>query len=132
MQLKSSGDAIEKSNQIFKEEDQGNFGQDWMNNQDIKQYNDGSKNDGDGSNSVSSRNLKRYRRTAGEISRKYTCWCGKAYGSEGSLNQHKKLKKHFGENQDDLKDEPDNMNDMDGNNYMASGISARSVPQNFD
>ena len=23
------------------------------------------------------------------------CWCGKSYGSEGSLNQHKKLKKHF-------------------------------------
>jgi len=45
--------------------------------------------------SDSSRNQKRYRRTAQEISRKYMCWCGKSYGSEGSLNQHKKLKKHF-------------------------------------
>ena len=41
---------------------------------------------------VSSRNQKRYRRTAGEISRKYVCFCGKAYGTENSLNQHKKLK----------------------------------------
>jgi hypothetical protein len=37
---------------------------------------------------------KRFRRTANEIVRKYTCWCSKAYGSEGSLNQHKKLKNH--------------------------------------
>ena len=44
---------------------------------------------------VSSHNQKRYRRTKGEIPRKYTCWCGKAYGSENSLNQHKKLKNHF-------------------------------------
>ncbi len=38
---------------------------------------------------------KRYRRTANEIERRFTCWCGKAYGSEGSLNQHKKLKGHM-------------------------------------
>lgn len=38
---------------------------------------------------------KRYRRTANEISRHYICpqpGCGKSYGSEGSLNQHLKLK----------------------------------------
>jgi hypothetical protein len=29
---------------------------------------------------------KRYRRTANEIERRFKCWCGKAYGSEGSLN----------------------------------------------
>jgi len=29
---------------------------------------------------------KRYRRTANEIERRFLCWCGKAYGSEGSLN----------------------------------------------
>ena len=39
---------------------------------------------------------KRYRRTANEIERRFVCWCGKAYGSEGSLNQHKKLKGHLG------------------------------------
>ena len=38
---------------------------------------------------------KRYRRTANEIERRFVCWCGKAYGSEGSLNQHKKLKGHM-------------------------------------
>ena len=38
---------------------------------------------------------KRYRRTADEIERRFKCWCGKAYGSEGSLNQHKKLKNHY-------------------------------------
>ena len=38
---------------------------------------------------------KRVRRTAGEINRRFTCECGKAYGSEGSLNQHKKNKNHF-------------------------------------
>lgn len=38
---------------------------------------------------------KRYRRTANEIERRFQCWCGKAYGSEGSLNQHKKLKNHY-------------------------------------
>ena len=37
---------------------------------------------------------KRYRRTANEIERRFQCECGKAYGSEGSLNQHKKLKGH--------------------------------------
>lgn len=41
------------------------------------------------------RNKKRTRRSANEIERKFVCWCGKAYGSEGSLNQHRKLKKHF-------------------------------------
>ena len=38
---------------------------------------------------------KRIRRTAGEINRRFVCFCGKAYGSEGSLNQHKKNKNHF-------------------------------------
>ena len=37
---------------------------------------------------------KRYRRTANEIERRFVCFCGKSYGSEGSLNQHKKLKGH--------------------------------------
>ncbi|CDW75489.1 UNKNOWN [Stylonychia lemnae] len=41
---------------------------------------------------------KRYRRTANEIERRFVCWCGKSYGSEGSLNQHKKLKSHFDNN----------------------------------
>ena len=41
------------------------------------------------------RSGKRYRRTANEIERRFQCWCGKAYGSEGSLNQHKKLKNHM-------------------------------------
>lgn len=38
---------------------------------------------------------KRFRRTAGEIDRHYKCLienCLKSYGSEGSLNQHIKLK----------------------------------------
>ena len=38
---------------------------------------------------------KRIRRTANEIARHYTCKvekCQKSYGSEGSLNQHIKLK----------------------------------------
>ena len=38
---------------------------------------------------------KRCRRTAGEIARHYMCKyesCQKSYGSEGSLNQHIKLK----------------------------------------
>ncbi len=43
----------------------------------------------------SDRGGKRYRRTANEIERRFTCWCGKAYGSEGSLNQHKKIKGHY-------------------------------------
>ena len=43
------------------------------------------------------RNKKRFRRTANEIERRFVCWCGKAYGSEGSLNQHKKIKKHYGD-----------------------------------
>jgi hypothetical protein len=37
---------------------------------------------------------KRFRRTANQIERNFYCSCGKAYGSEGSLNQHKKLKTH--------------------------------------
>jgi hypothetical protein len=48
-------------------------------------------------NDSDDRNKKRFRRTANEIERRFVCWCGKAYGSEGSLNQHKKIKKHFGE-----------------------------------
>ena len=40
---------------------------------------------------------KRIRRTANEINRRFICACGKAYGSEGSLNQHKKNKGHFKE-----------------------------------
>ena len=38
---------------------------------------------------------KRYRRTASEIERRYKCPienCQRAYGCEGSLNQHIKLK----------------------------------------
>jgi hypothetical protein len=38
---------------------------------------------------------KRHRRTALEIERHYQCpakTCGKTYGSEGSLNQHVKIK----------------------------------------
>lgn len=35
------------------------------------------------------------RRTANEINRRFVCACGKAYGSEGSLNQHKKNKGHY-------------------------------------
>ena len=38
---------------------------------------------------------KRIRRTANEINRRFICACGKAYGSEGSLNQHKKNKGHY-------------------------------------
>lgn len=38
---------------------------------------------------------KRHRRTANEINRNFVCYCGKAYGSEGSLNQHKKNKGHL-------------------------------------
>ena len=41
---------------------------------------------------------KRHRRTANEINRKFVCYCGKAYGSEGSLNQHKKNKGHYDDN----------------------------------
>ena len=36
--------------------------------------------------SDSSHNEKRFRRTAEQITRKFMCWCGKAYGSENSLN----------------------------------------------
>ena len=42
-----------------------------------------------------SKKTKRHRRTALEIERHYKCTvitCGKYYGSEGSLNQHMKLK----------------------------------------
>ena len=38
---------------------------------------------------------KRIRRTANQINRRFICMCGKAYGSEGSLNQHRKNKGHF-------------------------------------
>ena len=41
---------------------------------------------------------KRHRRTANEINRNFVCYCGKAYGSEGSLNQHKKNKGHLDDN----------------------------------
>jgi len=34
----------------------------------------------------SSKPKKRVRRTANEINRRFVCTCGKAYGSEGSLN----------------------------------------------
>ena len=47
------------------------------------------------------RNKKRTRRPAIEIERKFICWCGKAYGTEGSLNQHKKIKKHYSGNMPD-------------------------------
>ena len=43
----------------------------------------------------SSKPKKRVRRTANEINRRFICACGKAYGSEGSLNQHKKNKGHY-------------------------------------
>ena len=46
----------------------------------------------------------------GEIQRNYKCWCGKAYGSDGSLNQHKKLKKHFGTGPDDMRSQNDDVN----------------------
>ena len=36
--------------------------------------------------SADMKNKKRFRRTANAIERRFTCWCGKAYGSEGSLN----------------------------------------------
>jgi hypothetical protein len=52
-----------------------------------------SKHSGDGE--FSEGGGKRYRRTANEIERRFLCWCGKAYGSEGSLNQHKKIKGHY-------------------------------------
>jgi hypothetical protein len=46
-----------------------------------------SRNQANNSNDNSSENgRKRYRRTANEIERRFICWCGKAYGSEGSLN----------------------------------------------
>ena len=45
--------------------------------------------------SDSSKPKKRVRRTANEINRRFVCACGKAYGSEGSLNQHKKNKGHY-------------------------------------
>ena len=41
--------------------------------------------DGEGSQGRGD-NRRRYRRTANEIERRFVCWCGKAYGSEGSLN----------------------------------------------
>lgn len=42
---------------------------------------------------VSIQKRKRHRRAAEEIDRHFCCeQCGKAYGSEGSLNQHVKLK----------------------------------------
>jgi hypothetical protein len=40
---------------------------------------------------------KRFRRTANEIERHYRCpieTCQRSYGSEGSLNQHLKIKHH--------------------------------------
>ena len=45
--------------------------------------------------SADERPKKRIRRTANEINRRFICACGKAYGSEGSLNQHKKNKGHY-------------------------------------
>ena len=45
---------------------------------------------------------KRHRRTANEINRRFVCYCGKAYGSEGSLNQHKKNKGHYAQDQMNL------------------------------
>ena len=65
---------------------------------------DGANGGDSGSVGVSSRNQKRYRRTANEIPRRYTCWCGKAYGSDSSLNQHKKLKNHFQQGEDGMKE----------------------------
>ena len=39
-----------------------------------------------GENGASDKPKKRIRRTANEINRRFICACGKAYGSEGSLN----------------------------------------------
>ena len=47
---------------------------------------------------------KRIRRTANEINRRFICSCGKAYGSEGSLNQHKKNKGHFSDSVMEVQD----------------------------
>ena len=46
-------------------------------------------------NNLEEERRKRFRRTAGEIDRHYRCTiesCQKSYGSEGSMNQHIKLK----------------------------------------
>eukprot|EP00743_Colponemidia_sp_Colp-15_P005086 GILK01005475.1.p1 GENE.GILK01005475.1~~GILK01005475.1.p1 ORF type:complete len:231 (-),score=20.63 GILK01005475.1:190-882(-) len=48
-----------------------------------------------GADDTPSEKKKRHRRTAGEIERVYKCTgdgCSKSYGSEGSLNQHIKIK----------------------------------------
>lgn len=50
---------------------------------------------GDGTNGTNEERKKRIRRIASEIQRHYKCQvenCQKSYGSEGSLNQHIKLK----------------------------------------
>jgi len=59
---------------------------------------------------------KRHRRTATEIARHYRCPiedCPKSYGSEGSLNQHIKLK------------HPEFYQQMSANNQNIAGLSKR-------
>ena len=68
------------------------------NSKDMRESSDNLQNDG--ANPSDDRRKKRFRRTANAIERRFICWCGKAYGSEGSLNQHKKNKDHFVEHQD--------------------------------
>lgn len=66
---------------------------------------------------------KRHRRTATEIARHYKCpveECPKSYGSEGSLNQHIKLK------------HPEYYQQMSANNQNLAGMSKRDSTLNGD
>lgn len=66
---------------------------------------------------------KRHRRTATEIARHYKCpieECPKSYGSEGSLNQHIKLK------------HPEYYQQMSANNQNLAGLSKRDSTLNND
>lgn len=66
---------------------------------------------------------KRHRRTATEIARHYKCpveECPKSYGSEGSLNQHIKLK------------HPEFYQQMSANNQNLAGLSKRDSTLNND
>lgn len=66
---------------------------------------------------------KRHRRTATEIARHYKCpvdECPKSYGSEGSLNQHIKLK------------HPEHYQQMSANNQNLAGLSKRDSTLNND
>ena len=70
--------------------------------------------DGNTGDDSSDGGRKRYRRTANEIERRFICWCGKAYGSEGSLNQHKKIKGHY-DQQVRMKDHMTKFYNLQGN-----------------